>query len=297
MGGSAAKQPTTTNETKTVLSPQQEQLFNLAMPFAEQHAATAMPSFNTPAVAGFTPEQLAAQERYKTQGAVGDNIASQTAATHSFLLNPAQLDPTSNPHISAIADQITGKIRDGLVETTLPNIRTGSIQAGGMYGGGSTRGQVAEGRAIGDAASATGDALSKLYFDNYNAGINNMFKAAQLTPSIQAQQLFGANILDAVGGQKQAMEQALLNDQLQRQMLDQYAPYFRAQEIAALLGAMPNTASTVSTNTGVLPKANPITSGLGGAASGAAIGSIVPGIGTALGAVLGGLAGAGSSFL
>lgn len=298
MGGKSEPAPTTKSETKTVLSPEQQQLFNLAMPFAQQHANAPLQTYQGPTVAGFTPEQQQAQAAYVTGGNAGQALGTQAGQSQQFMLGLDQLNPGSNPYIGQIADIITGKVQNGLVEKTLPIIRSAGMSAAGPYGGGSTRQQLAEGGAVGDAAGQTADALQQLYFNNYRAGIDNIARAQQLNPSLQAQQLFSANVLDAVGGQKQAMEQALLNEQAQKWMMEQYAPYFRAQEISGLIGALPNTASTVSTSTGAVPqKPGIVTSALGGAASGAAIGSVIPGIGTGIGAVLGGLAGAGSRFL
>lgn len=289
--------PTTQSTTKQELSPEAKQLFDLAMPSITQHANSPLPAYAGSTVAGFTPEQQQAQAAYLAAIPGASGLGAQAADSQSFMLSLDQLNPNSNPYTSDIADQITSKIQTGLVEKTLPVIRHGGIQAGGMYGGGSTRTQLAEGRAVGDAASATGDALTQLYSNNYQAGLNNIARAQQLNPNIQAQQLFGANVLDAVGGQKQAMEQALANEALQKWAMQTYGPYMRSQELFSLLGAMPNTGTVTSTAQGALPKANPLTSGLGGAASGAAMGSIIPGIGTGLGAILGGLAGAGSTYL
>ena len=295
MGGKSP--PTTTSTTKQTLSPEAQELFNLALPSITQHANSPLPNYTGSTVAGFTPEQLQAQEAFLSAIPGATDLGSRAAESQRFLLSTDQLDPNSNPYASAIADQITGKIQTGLVEKTLPVIRAGGIQAGGMFGGGSTRQQLAEGRAVGDAAEATGDALSQFYSNNYQAGLNNIARAQQLNPSIQAQQLFGANVLDAVGGQKQALEQALTNEALQKWITETYGPYFRSSELLSLLGALPNTGTVTATNQGALPRANPLTGGLGGAASGAAIGSIVPGVGTGLGAILGGLAGVGSTYL
>lgn len=282
--------PTTTSTTKQELSPEAQQLFNLAMPSIQQHANSPLPVYGGSTVAGFTPEQQQAQAAYLAAIPGASGLGGQAANSQQFMLSTDQLNPNSNPYTSGIADQITSKIQQGLVEKTLPVIRHGGIQAGGMYGGGSTRTQLAEGRAVGDAASATGDALTQLYSNNYQAGLNNIARAQQLNPSIQSQQLFGANVLDAVGGQKQAMEQALANEALQKWAMQTYGPYMRAQELFSLMGAMPNTGQVTSTAQGALPKPNPILSGLGGGAAGFSMGGPI-------GAILGGLAGVGSTYL
>lgn len=295
MGGKAPA--TTTSTTKQDLSPEQQEALNLVMPFVRDWAKSPMPQYSGNTVAGFTPEQIQAQERYKAQVGTVDDLAARSAASQKFMLSTDQLDHTKNPYIKGVADQISGDIRTNLLEKALPVVRGGAITAGGMYGGGSTRQGLAEGKAITGAAEETGDALEKLYFNNYQAGLNNIARAQQLNPTVQAQQLFGANVLEAVGGQKQAMEQALMNQDLQKWISSTYAPYFRSQELLQMLGMMPSNGAVTSTATGVTPKANPVTGALGGAATGAAIGSVIPGIGTAIGALGGGLAGLGGSFL
>ena len=294
MGGRAPAQ--TTSTTRQELSPEQRELFTLAMPHLRRHASSEYPLYQGPTVAGFNADQLRAQETYRGRATEGDDLARRAAESQRFMLSTDQLDPRSNPFIATAAGDITRQVQEGLVQRTMPQLRAAGIQAGGMFGGGSTRQQLAEGGAVGNSARELTAQLNNLYMQNYQTGLNNIARAQQLNPSVQAQQLFGANVFDAVGGQRRALEQAMMTDQAQRWALEQFAPYLRSQEILGLLQGMPGGGVT-STNTGATPRGNPVTGALGGAASGAAIGSVVPGVGTALGAILGALAGVGGTYL
>jgi hypothetical protein len=290
MGGKAPATQTQTN--KVELSPEQQQLFNLAVPYAQQYASQPLTSYGGQTIAGFTPMEQQAQQQYVTQGApAAGQLGAQAGASQSMMLDPAQLSPDSNPYISQIADQITGKIGSNLTQNILPNIRAEGIQQGGMYSGGSTRQLMSESLASTGAVKEMGDALNNLYFNNYNAGINNISRAIGQNPSAQTQQLFGTDVLSMVGGQERAMEQARMDEALKQWTIQQQLPYMRSSELMSMITGMPG-GTGVTTMNGASPRTSPVMGALGGAASGAAAGSmLMPGVGTAVGAALGGLGG------
>ena len=289
MGSKSPPQTTQTNQVQ--LSPEQQQLFNLALPYAQQYASAPLSTYDGQTIAGFNSTEQQAQAQYKNTAApVGTDLANRAAVAQTFMLDPAQLNPESNPYISKQADAVAGKITDQLTQKILPNIRAEGINAGGMYAGGSTRQQMAERLAGVDTVDSIGTALNNLYSTNYAAGLGNLRGAIAANPSVQAQQLFGGDVLGAVGGQERAYEQAKLDEALKQWTIQQQLPYMRSSEILSLLGGMPG-ATGVSTAQGATPTVSPIMGALGGAASGAAIGSAVPVIGTGIGAAVGGLAG------
>lgn len=254
----APKVPSTTTQVnKTELSKEQKELFNLAMPYTRQYAEQPLESYQDPTVAGFDPLELTAQQGYVDQVGGINQLSQASKNAHLFALDPAQLDPNSNPYMSGIADQMTGKITDRLTQDILPNIRTGTIQSGGMYSGGDTRGQMAEHLAGTAAVGEMGDSLEKLYFDSYNAGLANMSRAVGDTAAVQQQQLYGADVQQAVGGQRRTMDQALMDEALAKWTIDQQLPYMRATELMNMLGSIPGGTST-STVTGARPQTSPL---------------------------------------
>lgn len=290
MGSKSPPQQTQTSQIQ--LSPEQQKLFNLALPYAQQYASQPLTSYGGQTIAGFNPTETAAQGLYKSNAApVGMELGELAAGSQKFMLSTDQLNPESNPYLSDMGDAITRKISDRLTQNVLPAIRAEGVNAGGMYSGGSTRQQMSENLAGVGATREMGDALTGLYGNAYASGLGNINRAIGQNPTAQAQQLFGADVLGAVGGQERAMEQAGLDEALKKWALEQQLPYMRSSEILGLLSGMPGATAT-TTMTGAAPKGNKMAGAAGGALSGAQLGTmLMPGIGTGVGAVLGGAAG------
>lgn len=269
---------TTTQINKTQLSPEQEALMQLALPFAQQYAQQPLQTYGGSTIAGFNP--LETQGQGMVTGAAGGamtDLANAGTQGQMTLLNPNMLDVANNPYVQGQANAITGKVTDNLLQTVLPSIRTGATMASGPYAGGGTREGVAQGLAIGQTNEELSRALAGLYGGAYQSGLSAMGSAVQRNPIAMASAtLPGATMAD-VGAQQRAMEQAQLDAAHQEWILAQALPYIRASEIMGLVGGMPG-ASGVSTVTGAQPQTNPIMGGLGGASAGLAIASAIPGL-------------------
>lgn len=286
--------PTTTSTTTQQLSPEQQKLLELAMPFITKYAGTELQPFGKSGVAGFDPNEVAAQEGALNQVGAIDDLARRSAESQKFMLSLDQLNPDTNPYLKGVADKVAGGITDQLTQSILPSIRGGAISAGGPFGGGSTRAQMAESLAGEKALGSIGDTLNNLYYTNYNNGLNNIARAQGMNDQVMDGLLFGTRVQSGVGGQRRALEQAKLDEEQQQHWLTQMLPFMQASDIVGLLGGIPG-GSTTSTNTGATPQGSPFGSALGGAAAGASIGStFMPGVGTGVGAILGGLGGFGS---
>ena len=262
MGDSSS--PTVTQTSRVQLSPQQQELYDLAFPFAQQYASTPIQQFQGSGIAGFTPLQLQAQSDLVNNAAgTAGGLAEQSAAAHGMMLDPSfMLDVANNPYIQAIQSSITNNATQNLQEKILPGLRSGATQASGMYSGASTKNALSEGKAVGDTGEAIGDATAKLFFDAYNRGLTGMQQAVGQTGAVQAQQLFAPGILDAVGTQQQGMEQALLDEQIRNFYVGQQLPLTQAQELMALVAGMPG-ATTVGQTTGAVPSPSGVQQGAG----------------------------------
>ncbi len=287
----SSQAPSTTQTTKTELSPEQQKLMDLAMPGITQYASKPIEQYSGSTIAGFNPTESAAQNQYLTGAApTGGALATQAAGAQSKLLDPSfMLDVGSNPYLQNAMQVNNDAVTKQLTEQALPAVAQGATQAGGMYSGGSSREGIAQGQAIGRASKAISDSNSTMMLDAYNRGLTGMQTAIQQNPSVQAQQLFAPDVMSAVGGQQRAMEQAQLDEQVKKFYTGQQLPFLQSQDIISMISGMPG-ATNVSTATGAVPRPNMVSAGLGGAASGAAIGSVVPGIGTGVGAAAGLLA-------
>ena len=158
------KQTTQVNETK--LSAEQQQVFDLAFPFAQEYAKNPAQPYGGQTIAEFNPSEKMAQQLAITQAMGGGQATGNAANTASqFLLDPALLSPDSNPWLAQSGEAITNRMTSNLMENVLPGIRSGSSVTGGLYSGGNTREGIAQGLAIGKTNDALGGSLSTRYGD------------------------------------------------------------------------------------------------------------------------------------
>lgn len=241
---SAPKPPSTVTQTNKVeLSPEQKKLFELGMPYAEQYANSPLESYSGQTLAGFNPLELAGQAgALGASGMMAPN-AGQALASNNWLMSPQQLDPNSNPYARSIADQISGGISDELTQRILPAVRTNTINSGGMYAGGDTRGQMADHMAGTAAMDSIGSALEKFYFDNYKLGTDTMGAAIDRNQGVMGASLMPSTVVSAVGQQGREMEQAQLDNAYNQWLIDQQLPFMRATDIMSLVQGMPGATS------------------------------------------------------
>lgn len=278
-GGDQPKQ-----ETTQVLSPEQRQLMDLAIPGVTKFAATVPQRYQGSQVADFTGPQVQGQQM--ALGAAGSQgtLAGNAADATNFYTSGNIWDPAANPNLQGAISATTRPITQNLTENQLPAIRSEAVQTGNF---GSSRQGIAEGLASRGASQAIGDTASKLVQGQYDTNVNAQLKALGLTPTVQGAQTTPATTVSGVGDVQQAMNQARLSEQVGNFNYDQYAPFLQSKEIMSLLSGLPG--GTV-TSTGNVPQQNTAMQALGGAAAGASLGTaIMPGIGTGVGAAGGAL--------
>ena len=273
-----SKSPSTTTQVNTVqLSPEQQQLAQLALPFAQQYANQPLTPYGSSTVAGFTPLELQAQTGTVgvAQGQMQDLVNAGSGA-QARILDPSTMDVANNPYVNAQADAITAKTTQNLLENILPQLRNNAT-GNALYAGGGSRAGLAEGQAVGRTNEALTGALAQLYGGAYNAGLGATNTAIAHNPAALAATLLPNTAIAGVGGQQRAMDQALMDEQYRNWALAQQMPYIRASELYGLVSGMPG-ASGVSSVTGAQPQTNPIMGGLGGASAGLAMASMIPGL-------------------
>lgn len=282
---STGAQAAPTQTTQQVLSPQQTQLMDLAMPGVQQFAANVPQRYQGSTVAPFDPSQTQGQSMALGSAGAQQTIADNAAGTSNFYTGGNIWDPANNPALSGSIDAAVRPINQALTESTLPAIRQDAISTGNF--GGSRQG-IAEGLASRGASQAAGDAASKIAEQEYQTNVDAQIKALGLTPQTQQAQLAPATTVSGVGDVRQGQTQAGINQDVGNFNYDQYAPFLQSQEILSLLQGLPG-GGTVTT--GSTPNSQPgAMSALGGAATGATLGSaVMPGIGTAAGAGIGAL--------
>jgi hypothetical protein len=280
MGSGQPQQQTTTQ----VLSPEQRQLMNLAMPGVTQFAASVPQRYQGSTIAPFDPSQVAGQEGALTAAGTQTDLGQAGAGTSESWLSPGATDVSNSPIVQGNINAALTPLRQGLTETTLPAIRSSAEQTGNF---GSSRQGIAEGLAAGRESQAEGSATANILNNAYNTNVDAQLKALGLLPSTQGAQTVGAATTSDVGDIRQNMAQALLGQDVSNFNYSQYAPFLQSQEIMSLLSGLPGGGTTSTSN---VPASNPLLQGLGGAAAGASLGSaIMPGVGTAAGAGIGAL--------
>jgi hypothetical protein len=289
--------PTKTTQKATVkLGPEQQKIFGLAFPYAQQYAATPPQMYGGTGIAGFTaPEQQAQQQQLGMAGNLS-GMAGSAAGANQLLMNPQfMLDPASNPYYRNMQDVITRGMTENLTQSILPQIRNAGTAAGGMYSGGSTRQGIAEGGAIGNTAGSIADALTRMYAGAYESGMGRLGDAINRNQQVMAQQLFGPELLRSVGLQQREMEQARLDESIRQFYTQQQLPFIRAQELLGLIQQMPGATSvTTGTQSGGQPGL--LNSVLGGAATGLSLAAMGP-LGAAMSPMTGALVGGGAGLL
>jgi hypothetical protein len=311
MGGTPAP---TTQTTSTQISPQAQQLFDLAMPGLQSFAASTPKRYQGSTIADPNTAQTTGQNlalgAAGTQGQLagtgaagitnlvnsgGQNGAGPRDISQNFsaMWNPAALNST--------IDAAVRPIQQNLTEKALPAIQ-------GQFGidnfGNSGRG-LAEGIAVRDTNRAIGDVSGQILGNAYNSTLGaatnqsqldqsvsaerskNLLQALGLLPSIQGAQTAPAATVSSVGDAQQSLNQGRLSEAVNNFNFDNNAQYLQSKELLSLLGAIPGASTTTTGQNG---QASGAQRAIGGAAQGAALGSMLfPGVGTGIGAAAGGL--------
>ena len=273
-----------TQQSTFVPPTQATNLINAALPGAQTWAQTPIQRFQGDTVAGFDPFQTQGQEL--ALGATGQqqSLANSGVNASNYWLSPDRLDVNNDPAVRSAIDASTRPITDQLLREALPRLRSGSI-AGGTFGG--SRGDLAEGTAVGDASRAVGDTASKVALSARGQAIDAQGKALGLVPQTQQAALAPATTTSGVGDVRQGQAQRELSADVDAFNFDQWAPMLQAQETINLANSIPG-GTNIATGS-VAPEASALSKALGGAAAGASLGSIAGPWGTAIGAGVGGL--------
>jgi len=225
------------------------------IPYIKRVFSEAEKQFEAPGsiVAGFTPDQLVGQAlaRYAALNVIPQQL-DQAAGSLGFLLDPAMLDPNSNPYLAGAVQATVSPLYENLVRNVLPSITSGAVATGNV---GSSRQGIAQGLAISETQRRAGDATSRLLAQTYSEGLRRMLGGLQLAPSIIGLNLLPAETLSQIGLQQQKQRQAELDE-----------PFTRLQRFASFVR---NPVGSTGTRVGPpLPSPNPVLSGIGGALAG-----------------------------
>lgn len=260
--------PTKTTTTTQTLSPQQEELLNLAMPGVRAFAASVPQRYQGDTVQGFTNPQTQGQQMVLGATGAQQNLANAGANQGGFWAGEDVWNPASNPALQGAVDAAVRPITENFQEKVMPGIRSEGIAAGQQFGG-SRRG-VAEGIAAREYGRAVGDTASKVVNQNYQTNVDAQMKALGMIPQLQGAQLAPGLTTSGVGDVQQQQGQKELDADVAGFNYDQMAPFLQSKEIMSLLQGLPG-GSTVSTATANQPTPSPVQTGMQIAGLGASL--------------------------
>lgn len=244
MGGGG--QQSTQSTTTVQLSPEQQQLLNMAMPFAKQYAENQPKLPDSSSVATFTDPQKQGQAQTLAAAGAGGPL-QQTANTagqgYNFLESGAVLDPNRNPGLKSAIQGAIDPIEENFTENILPGIREGGV-ATGQFGGG--REGALEGIASQGEQRAIGGTAGAIETSAYQSGIDAMTKALGLAPTVQQAQLEPGAATSAVGDVQQQLEQEQLTEAFNKFMYPQTQPISTAEQLSAIAAGIPGGGSTTT---------------------------------------------------
>lgn len=238
-------------------------------------------------LAGFTPEQTAAQQQAASWATgAGNDFASKMLQAAAYNLGEG-MNVGANPWLQAAIGAATKPIFQGLTDAGGPlQAARNQAVATGQYGG--SRQGVAEGLATSRATEQAGNIGAQMTNQAWQQALQQQLSTLLGGGSIMSAATQPAQVLSAVGAEKQNYAQQLIDNMMQKWNYEQNLPMMMLQNYSNLVGGNYGGTSYGTVPTG---RSGGATGALGGAMSGAALGSLVPGIGTAVGAGIGGLIG------
>ncbi|HEY4252589.1 MAG TPA: hypothetical protein VGM87_15355 [Roseomonas sp.] len=329
MGGSAPKSTEQTTEQR--LPPWLDAYAQDTLDLSRGIADRPLQQYDGPRIAGFTPDQLAAQQGVRgMQGQTGNflqGLAGGAAGLAGYqpqqvaagTLPGTDLSGYMNPYLGSVEtgalnalDQQRQAAQNGLADQAISArafggsrqaLQAGVLDATAAQKAGELSSQIRSGAFTNAQQMAQQDLARGLQagMANQSAGLQGaglnlqaLGMAGQLGQNAQQANYGDLAMLSGIGQEQQQLGQANL-DQNYQQFLDAWNyPMQQLQTRLAALGGTPYGGTTVTT----MPQAggtSPAMGALGGAASGASAGSMFGPWGTAIGAVAGGLYGGLSS--
>lgn len=149
-----------------------------------------------------TPTTLEGRQQQAnfSQGAGGALIGQALAGDRQLLNTNGITDPQNDPSYRAMADALTGQVNKNLMETVLPQVRSGAI-ANNALGG--SRADLVTGKAVGDASSGLASSLAGLLSNTRGQNIGIYDAAAGRTGSNYALGLAPGMTLENLGQKDQ----------------------------------------------------------------------------------------------
>jgi hypothetical protein len=229
--------------------------------------------YSGPTTAGFSAPQTEAQT-----GALGylsgpRPQAQQMAAEEASLglmsgeVDTSRFDPVADAVRASAMSQLTGNV--------LPGIRQQITQ---YNPGGSTRGDIVQANAVSAAQEDITNKIATAQFDAYGSAQDRRLGALGRYPSIMGAPLQQYDAMSSIGGQQRAMEQAGIDESMQRYSYESQLPTIGLQNYLAGISGDYGGTTTATGPGGPSPWVTALAGGLGMAAGGPMMSSMMAGM-------------------
>ncbi len=294
MGGGSKAPATTTTIQKTELPAWLEGITKENLSIADTISKRPYEAYGGQTIAGFAPEQEQAFDYMRGGVGLTDPLYARATGVTSDV---AGYQPTSflNANLQGYMNPFTQNIEDRAIEAANRSLRMSTnrigdqARAAGAFGG--SRQGIAEGVAASEAATGIGDLSARLRADAFNQAASqfgaDQARAAQaaqlrmgaanqlgsLAQQQQAARIQDASLLEQIGMQRQAMQQAQLDDAYNRYLERRNYPIEMLNLRLGATSATPYGGTSTTQSTAPRQGGNALMTGLGAAGTVASIGA------------------------
>lgn len=227
----------------------------------------------------YSPETMQALDMISGRATAGSDLMRGANKTIGDTVAGAYLD--NNPYIDSVVDTSMNDVVRRYSNDILPGLASG-FASSGRYGSGIQQNMTTD--AIGQLGKEAMGVASGIRYDNYNNERQRQLQAATLAPSLAQSDYYDAQQLMGVGSAREALEQAKLQDEMDRYWYKANGRNNALDQYISRLSAL-NWGGGTQTTSGGQAK-SPIAGAISGASTGLGIGSLfaAPGA-TGIGAV------------
>lgn len=159
----------------------------------------------------YSPETNQALDMISGRATAGSDLTRGASKNLLDTVNGTYLN--GNPYIEDIISRSMTDVTDNFSNNVLPGIASNFAQSG-RYGSGIQQNLTAD--AVGQMSREAMGVASGIRYDNYNTERDRQMQAVSQAPTLAANDYFDAQQLMGVGSAREAMEQAKLQDEMDR---------------------------------------------------------------------------------
>lgn len=229
----------------------------------------------------YSPETQQALDMISGRATAGSDLTRGANASVLDTVNGKYLE--NNPYIDQVVNTSLNDVTNRYANEILPGLASNFAQSG-RYGSGIQQNLTAD--AVGQMGKEVMGVASGIRYDNYNNERTRQMQAAALAPTLAQGDYYDAQQLMGVGSAREALDQAKLQDEMDRYWYNANGKNNQLDQYISRLSAL-NWGGGTQTQTGGTAR-SPIASAISGGSAGLGIGSMMAAPGAQGAAALGG---------